>query len=381
MAGRRVRCPECTVILDIPEGFRGTKVRCSVCNTQFRIPGVSDADILDWIGEEEAEDTAHGTAALSASRKPTMVPSRDRVETSAPKTFEGFPTGVEGFTLVRVDAHGALFEFPAEMLEPTTFRTALPRKCLRCGTENHITPRVVIFGPVLQDSTIQEAEFLNSSTKFDEHEARNLSTEEVLQRLDKLENLPHPADLPMVYWVCDLCSPSKLISAQNRIDPNTRQGSCCLQIHRIWRALDFLRVVGDEDSDAYDKLLSVIEKHPETPWEQLPGALQQRMRQWFAPHRGEKFVAYCPDRTHSRTEDGMAGIIVTTRRLIYRTALRRQESEKGEPLELSFTVESGRQVLNIEGSNWDIKELPVDKTGLRALRLALAEQRFNAQWH
>ncbi|MBN1943480.1 MAG: hypothetical protein JW849_09340 [Phycisphaerae bacterium] len=381
MAGRRVRCPECTVILDIPEGFRGTKIRCSVCKAEFRIPGISDEDILDWIGTEEADDTSHGAQALRPGTETAATGPLPLSEAEQAEAFPGFPAGFEGFFLARIDSHGALFEFPAEMLKPASFRAALPRKCLRCGTTHHIAPHMVIFGPLLKDCTTLEAEFIDQSTRLGEQELHQMSNEELLAHLPGPQRLPHPADLPMLYWICDMCNPSKMIRAQNRIDPETHEGSCFLQIQRIWRAEEFLRAVGGEDTDAHDKLLSVIQKHPETPWDHLPGSMQQRMRQWYAPHRGEKFVSYCPDRSHTRTEDGMAGVLVSSRRLIYHTALRHQESEKGEPLELCFSLESGRQLLRIEAPNWEIKNMVVDKAGLRNLRRALTEQGFTAQWH
>jgi phage FluMu protein Com len=380
MAARRVRCPECTVILDIPEDFKGIKVRCSVCKTDFRIPGVSDADILDWIVQEEKEDTTHGAASLKLSRKRTAA-LMEQSDLAKEEVFEGYSAGSEGFFLVRIDSHGVLFEFPAAMLESADFRASLPRKCLRCGTTSHIIPRLVIYGPVMKDCTTVEAEFLDRSTRLDERDIRKLSTREILEQLPGPAQLPPPANLPMVYWICDMCNPSRMIYAQNRIDAETKQGACCLQIQRLWRAEEFLLAVGGENSEAHQKLLSSMEKHPETPWDKLAGAMQQRIRQWFAPHRGEKFVAYCADRSHSRTEDGMAGVLVSSRRLLYHTSLRNYESEKGEPLELSFSMDNGRQMLKIQAPNWEVKNMVVDKMGLRTLRRALTEQNFTAQWH
>jgi hypothetical protein len=380
MAARRVRCPECTVILDIPEGFRGTKVRCSVCKTDFRIPGVSDADILNWIVAEEKEDTAHGAASLRKREEQPVAASEENGEVKAAEVFQGYPAGAEGVFLVRIDAHGALFKFPAGMLESPNFRAALPRKCLRCGATKHIVPRLVIFGPMLKDCTTLEAKFLDRSTKLREQEIHSLSTRDVLERLPGPE-LPFPANLPMVYWICDMCNPSKMIYAQNRIDAQTQKGRCWLQICRLWRAEEFLRAVNGENTEAHRELIAAMEKHPETPWDALPGAMQQRLRHWFAPHRGEKFIAFCPDRSHTRIEDGIAGVLVSTRRLMYHTPLQNYESEKGEPLELNFTVDAGRQLLRIQAPNWEIKDMIVDKTGLRSLRMALAEQKFTAQWH
>lgn len=380
MAARRVRCPECTVILDIPEGFQGTKVRCSVCKAEFRIPGVSDAEILDWIVHGEKEETSHGAKSLSVDRRSASTSQRDG-ESKTDELFHGYPAGGEGFVLLRIDTRGALFEFPSTLLESEAFRASIPRKCLRCGTEEHVAPRIVIYGPMLKDCTTLEAKFLDRSTKLTEQEVRHLSTEEVLQRLPGPEQLPPPANLTMVYWICDMCNPSKMIYAQNRIDVDSQEGRCCLQIYRLWRAEEFLLTTGGENTEAHREIRKAMEKHPETPWDRLPGAVQQRLRQWYVPQRGEKFIAYCPDRSHTRTEDGMAGILVSTRRLIYHTSLRNYESIKGESMELSFSMDNGRQMLKIQAPNWEIKNMVVDKAGLRTLRLALSQQNYVARWH
>ena len=103
-------------------------------------------------------------------------------------------------------------------------------------------------------------------------------------------------------------------------------------------------------------------------------------RRWYGPHRGERFVSYTPDRTHSRTEDGMGGVVVSSRRMIYNSSMQHRESTKGEPLELSFARESGQLTLCIKGPTWEIKNMVVDKSGLESLRRALTKERFTAVW-
>jgi len=384
MAARRVRCPECSVILDLPEEFQETKVRCSVCQAEFRIPGVSDADILDWIGSEAHDDTVHGDSALSDAEKTETVPEGTAAVVASPSAADfpkGFSAGAEGVFLIRVDSRGALFEFPAAMLNDKAFRSALPRRCLRCGATAYLSPRLVIFGPSMKDCTTAEAEFLDQSMQLNEKELRNLSPEEVLNRLPTLSRLPHPLELPMPYWICDLCSPSKMIYAQNELHSDTDERYCRLQLQRLWRAEEFLLATSGKDTEAHRELIDALEAHPETPWDTLAGVVQQRLRQWYAPNRGERFIAYTPDRSHTRTEDGMAGVVVSTRRLIYHTSLRHRESEKGESLELNFAMDANRRTLRIQSPNWEVKNMIVDKAGLACLRRALIQQKFNAVWH
>jgi hypothetical protein len=378
MATRRVRCPECMVILDIPKEFRGTRVLCTACGAKFSVPEISDDQILHWIGPESKEDTVHAVPALSGASE-----TEGANHTHPASELDRGPLfgGVEGFHLERIDNRGALFSFPAALLENPSFRVTMPRRCLRCGATSHISVRLVIFGPNMADCATAEPDFLDSSFRLSDQEARNLPMEEILSRLPNLSRLPTPANLPMPYWICDLCSPSKMVYAQNEIPFETGQGRCRLQIQRLWRAEEFLVNVGGADSQAHRELLAAIQSHPETSWDMLSGVVQQRLRQWYAPNRGERFIAYAPDRSHTRTEDGMAGVVVSTRRLIYHTSLRHRESEKGESVELIFAMDGGRLTLKIRTPNWEVKNMVMDKAGLERLRRALSQEQFNAVWH
>ncbi len=379
MVAKRVRCPQCTVILDVPVEYKGTKIRCSVCRAGFRLPGVSDAEILDWIGPESKEDTAHAAAAASPTMKALERPRRNTRVMNHRKG--NFSAGSEGFMLMRVGHQGVLFEFPATLLEDKSFRSAMPRCCLRCGTNAQLRPHVIIFGNLMKESSSMEAEYLDSPGELSEREARNMSIKEVLERLPMINKIPPPANLPMPYWICDMCSPFNMVFAQNKIHAKTGEGICRLRIQRLWRAEEFLVQAGGKNTEAHDEILDALEENPEKPWDMLAGIIQQRLQQWYNPHRGERFVSYTPDRTHTRTEDGMTGVVVSSRRLIYNSSLQQRESEKGEPLELNFTRPSGKLTLHIKGPTWEIKDMVVDKSGLAILRRALTKEGFSAVWH
>ncbi|MCD4823379.1 MAG: zinc-ribbon domain-containing protein [Phycisphaerae bacterium] len=381
MSETRVRCPHCSVLLNVPREFKGTKVRCSSCETGFRIPCISDDDILDLLGGGNKDDTAAGAIPAEALAeelaKQATTETHEAAKQSPPV---GCPAGKEGFALMRIGKRGPVFEFPASLLTDPKFRGSMPRHCLRCGANAHLRPHLIIFAHQLLDSSVAEPEFVEAMPAINEDDSRRQPIEELLPRLPKLKKLPEPANLPMPYWICDMCSPANMIFAQGEFSSQTG-GICHLQIGRLWRAEDFLVNAGGMDSPAYKMLHKVLKKHPMRPWDNLPGVVQQRLRQWYQPRSAEKFVSYTPDRTHSRTEDGMAGIIVTNGRLIYNSSLRHRESNKGEPLELSFAMESGRMRLRIAGANWEMKNIIVDKPGLEKLRRSLTKEKFQAAWY
>ncbi len=382
MANRRARCPRCAVILGIPQGFRGSKVLCSCCQTRFQIPALSDAEIIDLIGHRNLDDsTVSGRPAeFKAVELGDDFVSED-AEKRQTKEYAPIPPELEGFRLVRISRHGVLFEFPASLLEGKLLRGALPRRCLRCGTKAHLQPHLVIFSHHMADCSTLETEFVDSLAMISGHEAMNLSMDEVLEKLPIVKSVPAPANLPMPYWICDQCSPSNMILAQNEINRNTGQGQCLLQIRRFWRAEEFLSSINCENTSLHEEVCRALRDNPETPWDTLPGVVQQRLKQWYKPHKGERFVTYVPDRSHGRSEDGVSGIVVSNRRIIHNCDRRHRESEKGEPLELSFSMQGKQMRLTVKTPTWEVKNLVVDKSGLERLRRALAKEKFQTTWH
>ncbi len=383
MASRRVRCPACAVILEIPHGFRGSKVVCSCCQGRFRIPALSDAEIVDLIGHRDKDDTTVAgtstreiTAALVEARQSDAKPG----QAQADDKYKPVPAELEGFTLARLDSNGVLFEFPASLLAGTVLRGALPRCCMRCGTKGHLQPHLAIFAHHMTDSASLEVQFVDGPM-IDGQDAMNMPIEEVLEKLPRVKRVPSPANLPMPYWICDQCSPSNMVLAQNDIDRDTGAGACRLLLPILWRAEKFVLNLGCDGTAICEEIRKAVQDHPEEPWDSLAGVVQQRLRQWYHPHKAERFVSYTPDRSHGRSEDGVYGVVVSNRRLILNCDRRHYESEKGEPIELSFSMQGGQLRLTTKTPNWTVKNQVVDKAGLERLRRALANENFLTTWH
>jgi hypothetical protein len=233
----------------------------------------------------------------------------------------------------------------------------------------------------MMDSSSIELEYITARAELSDHDARTMPIDQILERLPKVQRVSPPGDLPMPYWICDMCSPTNMIFARGDFADDEHGGSCRLQIRRLWRAEEFLVNAGGEETGAHEQLVEALEKNPERPWDALAGVVQQRLQQWYRPHRGENFLTYVPDATRARTEDGMSGIVVSSRRLIYHSSMRHRESDKGEPLELEFGLRGREGTLRIKGPNWEIKKIAVDKIGLERLRKALAKEGFVTTWH
>ena len=283
--------------------------------------------------------------------------------------------------LVKADRSGALFEFPAGRLRETAFRAAFPRRCVRCGTESHLSVHVVQFATHLLESSVSKPKQGVKGLDLRGEELADLSDEELLSRLPRLPDAAPPTDLPMPYWLCDICVNSGIVSGQARLRSDGSVGLCRLWIGNPWRAEEFLIIAGGKGSEAHQQITKRLSAMVENPWESLPTVVQHRIEQWFRPQSGEQFLAYVPDSDHARSEEGMAGMVISDRRVVCHTRARHLEASHAEKLDVEEFVEGNRSALRIKSSAWQIKRMPVERNQINSFRRALSQGSFEAIWH
>ena len=203
---------------------------------------------------------------------------------------------------------------------------------------------------------------------------RNLSCAQVLQRLPRVPNVPPPADRPMPYWICDMCGGEGEIYGQVHVQSDTGKGWCRLLLRNLRAAEAFFVAVGGKDSPGHKRLSHRIRALRERPWDHLPEVIQNRVTQWYRPESGEQFLGYVPDRDRARSEDGMAGLVVSDRRVIHHSDLRHRESFVTQPLEIELARGQGRNRLRIKTPNWQIEQFTVDPEGLQIGRASCRER-------
>ncbi len=377
MPSKRVQCPKCGKVLSVPGGLRAVAVRCGACRTPFRLPeatGIADDTIAGWLSDEpEVDDLAAQTVtpALDGSGPvPTPEPGAPGEKAAAE----------EGLRVVSFDNRGVLFEFPSDLLRSQEFRCAIPRCCAHCLARAHLSAHVVIFTSQLRDSISLEAEHKAGHLSIPQEELRSLEGAAMLAQLPQVPNVPPPADLPMPYWVCDMCSGAGSISGQIQVNTSTGRGICRMFIRNLRLAAAFVAATGAERRGQYRKLQEFIEHMEEDRWEALPSVVRHRVEQWFRPKMGEKFLAYVPDRAFVRTEDGMNGLAISDRRLVWHHPPRHQELLRETPLEIQIRAERGNEVAALEATGFKRRSILLDRQGMMLFRRALSRGSFKAEW-
>lgn len=381
MSQRKVICPSCSLKLALPNGCEHRIFRCSQCQTRFQLletAGVIDRAVASWLTQSQPfEDDWEDEPNIPVARPPKaqVASTPHSGKTSVLEAIR------EPIRLVRVDNQGALFEFPARRLLENSLRCAMPRCCLQCGVTSHLDAHVIVYAGQLGDSVSMGDEHNAGQLKVGENELRHLSSEEVLGCLPSVPNVPPPADRPMPYWVCDMCSGAGMLKAQIDVSSSTGGGLCRLQILNLRRAAEFFAAAGGANTGQYRKLMAQVAAMVEAPWDSLNETTQHRVEQWFKPAAGESFLVYVPDRDRVRTEDGMSGLLLSNRRIIFHSRVRHLEAPATESIVIHLNVSGTKSNVEVKLPGWDVKHFVVDKDGLGRLKRALVLGKFRAVWH
>ena len=142
-----VRCPSCNQKYRVDASAQGHKVRCKKCGEKFVVsrPSVPDDDtVLAWMQDDDATPKSAAAPAVAATPRPAAPkPSAKRPAAQAATPGPDADVEAAGVHLVRIEEDGALFEFPASALSDETVRSAMPRKCVGCGTKKDLEVHLI----------------------------------------------------------------------------------------------------------------------------------------------------------------------------------------------------------------------------------------------
>lgn len=431
-----IKCPHCKGLLELPQSVRNCLVRCGHCREIFRVPRrieVADEAISDWLydplrdeeldlandtlapltgahpqparpGDDRAARSSDASAgATGAATKPVAGPphiphtpapaeppaktNRLHMEMPLPhRAHAHAPTGprADELNVVRMERKGILFQFPTDLLHRATFRTAFPLECVHCLGKLHLSAHLILFTPTLRDSISVEAEHEAGQLSFPQESLGNAHGQALLDRLPEVPNVPPPGNLPMPYWLCDLCSGTGEISGQIEINSATLKGVCNLLVRNLQVAMSFFAgAAGEGRTEDFNRLQDFVRHIQEDHWDALPSVVRHRLEQWYRPGADERFLAYVPDRDFARTEDGMNGLAISDRRLVWHRPPMHQELPITAIVDVQVQAAGGKEVITLAAAGCETfkrRQITLDRSGRMLLRRALAEGHWQAKW-
>jgi Zn-finger nucleic acid-binding protein len=213
-----------------------------------------------------------------------------------------------------VSAAGVTIAFHSSLLMRIAFRASMPFCCMQCGQRDS---RLLIARPL---SWIDRAHGVTTNpaeieTLLSIHVRAMQTPREVLSHMPLLEHLNSPFNEPIPYFACQQCAPHMSISCQTYMTPAGIQCQVIIPAGRY--ALEWLGRVNGVIGDDYASLESQVHHFDSDEWRSVPAQVRQRLSGWFDFEGGEQFLAYFSDSDFPKKDAGLAGIVLTTHRIVY----------------------------------------------------------------
>lgn len=137
-----------------------------------------------------------------------------------------------------------------------------------------------------------------------------------LDELDPVVELPRPFCHPMPYCVCKECTSIGELGTE--VFERNGMEWCRITIANLTIAIDFFRNNGGRGDPGYQRLLVARQQQSDNQWQNLPYAIRERISEWFTRQGGEKFLGFFPDVDFAKAETGIAGLVLTDQRMVYK---------------------------------------------------------------
>ncbi len=381
-----IACPHCGSTLKVSRDHLGRKGRCKFCSEVFVISlrddrpkdpsGICEDTIMDWLAETAPAGQAKASVATqpAAGQQKTSAATAVRPMPGAVKTAAAArPAGAKHYPvrLGHVDDMGAFFLFEPQLLYHGGFRACMPRRCILCGSAKHLKVHLVMWMGKLQgrkDAPTQAQAQAQYVVELDKIGGK--SGLELLSSLPRLDCFPEPYCLPLPYYVCHSCSSVGALVTDVRVVPGTSREECELGFSSLPMAEEFAQNVSGAGSDALKQIREYRKLNPGHTWRLLPLAVRNRINQWYTEQQGEQFLAYIPDADFSKAEAGLAGVVLTDRRVVFRKMLKQLDMPRSKDISFHYRPDGDNvqvELASPDGKVAKFRALPACAEQLRDL--------------
>lgn len=269
---------------------------------------------------------------------PGSVGADRQPETSQPVNdpYDRIDPGSIRLSIQSLDMSNVLMEFPNWLLELDAFRASFPMQCLGCGESDS---NKLLAKPLpwvdKYPSRISAREF---SDRFARNVPRNIGPIEFVKDMHLISDMPMPFGLQMPFYVCkDKCD--RTIEITTKIVSSPYGVGCQVRLPVGAGALEWMARVNGVCGRDYLQLASMVQRHKSTEWEAIPEKQRQRLANWFQWAEQEKFLIYLSDSDFAKKDEGLAGLVLTDKRIVFRKYQRQGVIPLGREGTLQFKEE------------------------------------------
>jgi len=223
-------------------------------------------------------------------------------------------TGRPTLTVLETGAYGVRFAFDSRWLESLNFRASLPL----CGMVSGETdPSKLVARPLgwIDKATGHYTNPGELEARYELHLRGAPTPREVTKSMSTLDELPPPFNLPMPYYVSRADAGKVSVHCETVATP--RGVRCEVTIPTLRYALDWLGRVNGVCGDEYAQLEAETLKFEAEAWRAIPQTVRHRLAVWFDFEADEQFLGYFNDSDFSKSDSGLAGLVLTTGRLVF----------------------------------------------------------------
>ncbi len=283
------------------------------------VPSPNDSGVAEAIAPTPSVEKP----APAAPPAPKPAPAIKKTEPVAPRPTAVISTEVDvnvrpediRLRIREIDGGDVVLEFPSQLLYLPTFRASMPMCCISSleSDPGLLMARPFAWVDRLKGQIMTCREF---SDRFATEVKRGMNERQFVDQLNPIESLQPPFNMPMPYYVAKDCD--REVEIICRV-VNTEYGVGCEVRLPIGPAtLDWVARVNGICGSEYEQLEAIVMRLQSHEWRSMPEKLRQRLSSWFDWGGDERFLIYLPDSDFSRKDDGLAGIALTDKRLVYR---------------------------------------------------------------
>jgi len=221
------------------------------------------------------------------------------------------------------------------------------------------------------DKSTQQAPCVYELDRFDGRSGRELA--ELLG--PRVNQMPEPYCFAFPYYVCSLCSPVGALVPDVRPSADGTREICELGIASLPQAYEFAKATCGPESEVTRLVRQEMRKGTGHEWRRLPLAVRIRINQWYKPQEGEVFRAYIQDAEFSKAEAGLAGLVVTDRRVVYHKSLAQVEMRVSDVIKIKRTPAGKLLKLTILGEDDQAARITVTSFSAAQLQDLLRQAR------
>ncbi len=266
--------------------------------------------------------TSSPSTTDSPAVKPNVVVTAVAVKPHRPaETLSTiFPTDIAingprpHLAVLEINQSGVKFAFDSIWLDQAAFRASMPMRGVFGGnnTREDLRARPMVWadrsGAVIRSITDVE-------TRYEQPLLANWNHRDIINAMGIIEGLPRPFCNPMPYFVDKYhLNMSLTCSTFKRPDGGL---TCEVTIANGDVALEWLRNVNGMCGPEFEALQRELQIIHSDRWALLPEQVRQRVTVWCRFQTRERFQLYLNDAEMSIRDAGLAGLVVTDRRMIY----------------------------------------------------------------